>query len=104
MLGEEIQRLNNKIEELQQQQSQAMQPPPSADQPSESNAAPPAPPPPPVTVILRDGRKFQSTNYAIMNGTFWDFSKIPARQVPMANVDLPASVQATEAAGAEFPE
>ena len=61
------------------------------------------PPPPPITLVLRTGEKLQVHNYAVVGQTFWDFTKTPARKIPIANIDLPASTKATEAGGAEFP-
>lgn len=58
---------------------------------------------PPVTLVLRNGEKFQVQNYAVMGQTFWDFSKQPVRKIPIGSIDLPASAKATEASGAEFP-
>jgi hypothetical protein len=60
-------------------------------------------PAPPVTLILTNGEKVQVQNYAIMGSTFWDFSKQPARRIPLSSIDIPASTKATEANGAEFP-
>jgi hypothetical protein len=97
MLGGEIEHLNAELEELRQEQS--VRPPYRANVEQET-----APPSPPVTVILRDGRRFESSSYAVMDGTFWDFSKSPSRRVPMAQVNVPASVEASAAKGAEFPE
>lgn len=60
-------------------------------------------PSPPVTLVLHNGEKLQVQNYAVMGSTFWDFSKQPARRIPLSSIDLAASAKATEAAGAEFP-
>ena len=43
-------------------------------------------------------------SYAIMNGFLWDFSKQPARKIPVSNIDIPESTKATEANGTEFPD
>lgn len=61
-------------------------------------------PQPPVTVVLRDGKSFQTQSYAVMNGTLWDFSKPNPRKVPVAAIDIAASQKATDAAGGEFPD
>jgi hypothetical protein len=60
-------------------------------------------PSPPVTLVLRNGQKMQVQNYAVMGSIFWDFSKQPARRIPLSSIDLAASAKATEANGAEFP-
>ena len=63
----------------------------------------PAPPMPPITVVLRNGQRFTSQNYAVMDGTLWDFSHPVARKIPVASIDAAASVRATEQAGGEWP-
>lgn len=98
ILGSEIEHLNSELEEMRQEQS--VRPPyrPNVE-PAETT-----PPSPPVTVVLQDGHRFDSSNYAVMDGTFWDFSRSPSRRVPMSQVNVPASVEASAAHGAEFPE
>ena len=86
-------------------------PPPYAAPPAPYSYQPPPPDPqssqtspaPPVTIVLRDGQKFQVQSYAIMDQTFWDFSKQPARKIPLSSIDIPASTKATVDSGAEFP-
>jgi len=73
-----------------------------------SAAAPPSSDPPPatapaVTVVLRSGQKIEVQNYAIMGDSFWDFSRQPARRIPLSSVDIAASTKATEAGGGQFP-
>lgn len=99
MLGAEIERLNEEIDALREQSGGGqLYPPPQAQN------QPDTPPPPPVTVVLRDGKRFQSSDFAVMNGVFWDFSKTPTRRVLMSEVNVPASVQASAADGAQFPD
>jgi hypothetical protein len=76
-------------------------PPPSTPPPNAQSSQ--TQPSPPLTLILRNGEKLQVQNYAVMGQTFWDFSKQPARKIPIGSIDLPASAKATEASGAEFP-
>jgi hypothetical protein len=109
MLGDQVDRLTAEVESLRNQK--AMQPaqPAVPPTPSEPYAAPGpqvqerTPAEPPITVVLRNGRKFQAQNYAIMGQTFWDFSTQPAHRIPMAAINVPASVTASSANGAEFP-
>ena len=75
----------------------------NAPYPADSPVTPQASDTPPVTLVLTDGEKLQVQNYAIMGSTFWDFSKQPARRIPLSSIDVPASAKATEANGAEFP-
>jgi hypothetical protein len=100
-LGEQIQKLSAEIEELKNAQQQNNQPdyPPVYIPP-----APETPPAPSIVVVLRDGQQIKVDNYAVMNNTFWDFSKQPARKIPISSIDLAASQKASEANGAEFPQ
>jgi hypothetical protein len=64
----------------------------------------PAPPPAtPIILVLKNGQKLEVQNYAIMNGMFWDFTKQTSKRIPLANIDVAASVKATEDAGGSFP-
>jgi hypothetical protein len=81
---------------------------PAAPVPYAAPAAPPSSDPPPatvpaVTVVLRSGQKIEVQNYAIMGDSFWDFSRQPARRIPLSSVDIAASTKATEAGGGQFP-
>lgn len=98
-LGEQIQRLSAEIEELRNAQQQNSQP----DYPAASEA-PQTPPAPPIVLVLRDGQQVKTDNYAVMNNTLWDFSKQPARRIPLSSINVSASEKASEANGAEFPQ
>ncbi len=63
----------------------------------------PEPPSSPITVVLKNGQRIQVRSYAITNGMFWDFSTPTTKRIPVGEIDLPASVKATEAAGGVFP-
>jgi hypothetical protein len=97
VLGEQIQQLSSEVEQLRSAPY-----PQTGYTPAPVND-PPAPPTPPVTVVLRGGEQIQVQSYAIMGSTFWDFSKQPARRIPVASIDVAASTKATEATGGEFP-
>jgi hypothetical protein len=73
-------------------------------QPQSAVAEPPVQPSTPITLVLKTGQKIEVQNYAIMNGMFWDFTKQNSKRIPLAQVDLAASVKATDAAGGAFPE
>lgn len=112
MLGDQIEHLSAEVESLRnQQQVQPLQPaqPPAPATPNTPYAAPApqvqeqAPADPPITVVLKNGRQFQARNYAVMGQTFWDFSTQPAHKIPVAAINVPASVNASSANGAEFP-
>lgn len=112
MLGDQVDQLSAEVESLRnQQQMQPAQPaqPPVPPTPNAPYAAPApqvqddAPAEPPITVVLKNGRQFQARNYAVMGQTFWDFSTQPAHKIPVAAINVPASVNASNANGAEFP-
>jgi hypothetical protein len=112
LLGEQVERLSAEIENLR---DQAVSPAATAQQSSatpQAQAAPdpppapdpdPAPPQPPITVVLKNGNRMQIQNYAVMGQTFWDFTTQPARKIPVSNINVPESVNASSASGAEFP-
>ncbi len=76
------------------------QPPANYAAPSDSEPAPTSP----ITLVTKNGETRVVQNYAIMNGFFWDFSKASSKRIPLGDVDVAASVKATEAAGGTFPE
>lgn len=111
MLGDQIQRLSAEVESLRNQQApqpSAAAVPPAPVAPQAPSAPPPVaeqtPPEPPITVVLKSGRKLQVHNYAVMGQTFWDFSAQPARRIPVEKINVPASINASNANGAEFPQ
>lgn len=97
-LNELVQQLSAKIDDLQNQLGQrpAVSPAPAA---SET----PQPPAPPLAIVLKNGQTLQVQSYAVMNNNFWDFPSQPARKIPLSNIDVAASIKASEANGAEFP-
>ena len=102
-LAQQIQQLAAEVQQMKngsQQQQQA----PTTSEPAPSAAPERRPPTPPVTLILRDGQQLSVENYAVMNQTFWNFSKRPVQKIPISNIDLAASAKATEANGGEFPQ
>jgi hypothetical protein len=100
-LGEQIQRLSAEVEQLKSNQ-QPM--PPAYPTPSSPSQEPQTPASPPITLVLRSGQQLQVQNYAVMDHVFWDFTKEPARKIPISSIDIGASAKATEARGAEFPQ
>lgn len=81
----------------------AVPPVPYAATPDEAAPAETSTPEAPITVVLRDGRSFQTQSYAVMGGTLWDLSKPTPHKVPLSDIDVPASQKATDASGGEFP-
>ncbi|MGA8025586.1 MAG: hypothetical protein WB992_00455 [Bryobacteraceae bacterium] len=95
-LGEQVQRLTAEVDQMRYgQQSRA---PMYAQQSSQESQAPP------VMLVLRNGQQIQVQNYAVMDQNFWDFTRQPARKIPLSSIDIAASAKATQAKGGEFPQ
>ncbi len=95
-LGRQVQMLSDQLEQLRDSQQRGAIPAEADAQESTPHV--------PITVVLRNGQQLQVQNYAVMDRTFWDFSRQPARKIPVASIDIAASTRATEATGAEFPD
>jgi hypothetical protein len=102
-LGEQIQRLSAEVDQLKsaQQPRPPAYPTPSVPAPNQEEQTPT---PPPITLVLRTGQQLQVRNYAVMDHVFWDFTRETARKIPISSVDIGASIKATEANDAEFPQ
>jgi hypothetical protein len=94
-LQAQVQQLSNQLNAVEQQQQAQPQ--------TAQQAAPAAAPVIPITLVLKDGRRLQVQNYAVMDQTFWDFTSQPVKKIPLANIDIAASRQMSVANGAEFP-
>ena len=79
--------------------------------PAEAPAAPPAEPVNsvgarddgnPIVLVFRDGHVQTVMNYAIVGQTLYDLNGSYAKKIPLAALDLPATVQANEEQGVEF--
>jgi hypothetical protein len=94
-MADQLNRLTAEVEQLKY--GQQLAPPPYSAQDSQ-------PAQPPVTLVLRNGQQLKVQNYAFMDQTFWDFTSEPTRKIPIANIDIAASVKATTANGGDFPQ
>jgi hypothetical protein len=101
-LSDQVQRLSGEIQQLRE--NRAPSPPSDEQAGNDSEAAQNRQPPPvPVTLVLHSGQKLQIQNYAVMDGIFWDFSRQPARKIPLSQIDVAASAKLTQDNGGEFP-
>lgn len=98
-LANQLRELHAELEDLKAAETAA--PPPAP--PTVAQASEPERPQPPVTLVLRNGQRLTVSDYAVMDQTFWDFSKRPVHKIPLSNIDLVASQRATAAGGGEFP-
>lgn len=103
VLANEVDKLTQQVQQLtEERQAQASQPP--AFEPEGPAAQIQTVPPEPSTIlVLRDGKKVETDNYAVMGTTFWNFSAHPVQRIPIAQIDVSASRQANELRGIEFP-
>lgn len=74
--------------------------PPAAAQPA-STPAPEVKPGEPTVLVFRNGKQQEVTNYAIMGDTLYVFDKGKTR-IAMADLDIPATIQANDDRGMEF--
>jgi hypothetical protein len=95
-LSKQVQVLSDQIDQLRNAQQRGSIP--------QDESAQETTPQVPITLVLRNGQQIQVQNYAVMDRTFWDFTRQPARKIPVSSIDIAASMRATEATGAEFPQ
>ncbi len=80
-------------------QMTAAQPPPTVqEQPASARDAKPREP---TVLVFRDGHKQEVSNYAIMEQTVYVFDD-GTHKIPLANLDVPATVKANDDRGMEF--
>lgn len=112
-MAQQLEQMNFEIRQLRDSQMQnaqapngapVQQQPPWTPAPAASMADSQPQPQVPIVLVLRSGARVSVANYAIMNGNLWDFSKQPARKIPLSTVNVAASESATEQAGGEFPQ
>jgi len=103
VLANEIDKLTEQVQQLTaERQAQAAQAP--AFQPEgPTQQAETLPPEPSTILVLRDGKKVETDNYAVMGAIFWNFSAHPVQRIPIAQIDVSASRQANQLRGIEFP-
>ena len=98
VLGNEVSRLKTEVDRLKDQQNAV-----PLQQDFQTPENPPDQPAEPATVIiLRDGHQVESTNYAIMNQTLWNFTAKPVQKIPLSSIDLSASARANAERGVDF--
>jgi hypothetical protein len=73
---------------------QSTQPQPS-DQQQQANV-------PPTVLIFRDQHQKEVTNYAIVGQTLWNFTPQRKEKIPLADLDIPATVKANDDRGVSF--
>jgi hypothetical protein len=99
ILADEVNRLRGDIRQLQSEKQALATPPPPAPA---AAPAPPEPPAPATVLVLRDGKQLETTNYAVMDQTLWNFSAHPVQKIPLTSIDLQASQKANSSRGIDF--
>jgi hypothetical protein len=61
-----------------------------------------APEQPPVLLIYRDGHEREVKNYAIVGNTLYDLGMFVAAKIPLAQLNLKATIKANEDRGVDF--
>jgi hypothetical protein len=100
-LGNEVYRLKGEVDRLKNQQNQSNALAQAAAPPPPGNPVE-QPPEPATVIVLRNGHKIESTNYAIMNQTLWNFTAKPVQKIPLSSIDLSASARANAERGVDF--
>ncbi len=68
-----------------------------------SGALEPPSPQPPTTLIFRDGRPAEQVhNYVLTKTTLYDLDASSRKDIPLADLNLPATIAANRSAGIEF--
>jgi hypothetical protein len=89
----------------------AAHPAPRDPAPKAKAAGPPAPPPEPpepvadqptTVLIFKDGHKSEVRNYAIVGESLFDFTDGRSHKIPLADLNLPATLKANEEHGVDF--
>ena len=55
-----------------------------------------------VLLVFRDKHTEEVQNYAVVGTTFWVFTELRSQKIPVANLDVPAAVEANDDRGIDF--
>jgi hypothetical protein len=70
--------------------------------PQQREAARADDPTPATVLVFRDQHKQEVKNYAIVGQTLWAFASSRTQKIPLADLDLPATVKANDDRGLDF--
>ncbi len=77
-------------------------PAPRSSASESQNSIAPAAMIPPTVLVFRDQHKQEISNYAIVGQTLWSFGSPHTQKIPLADLDLPATVKANDERGLTF--
>ncbi len=84
----DLDQLNNKVDRLQQDVDARNRPKPE--------------PEPATALVFRDQHVEEVHNYAISGGTLWVLNDQAAKKIPLAQLDIPATVKMNDDRGVDF--
>jgi hypothetical protein len=96
-MAEEIGELRGELNQLRSETGPPPEAPPSGQGETTPGSAEPA-----TVIVLRDGHKVETTNYAVMDRTLWNFSAKPVQKIPLSAIDITASEKANADRGIDF--
>jgi hypothetical protein len=99
-LNQEIADLRDEVDRLREQAAAPPPQPAAAAKPAEP--LPPPTPEPSTIIVLRSGKKLETTNYAVMDNMLWNFSAKPLQKIPLSSIDVAASQRANTERGIDF--
>lgn len=91
---DEIRHLNQEVERLQEQEEERRS--------QESRATASSMPSGEALLVFRDKHTEEVQNYAVVGNTLWIFTELRSRKIPIASLDVSATVQANEERGIDF--
>jgi hypothetical protein len=98
-MAEEIGELRGELNSLKSQVAEKVQ---ETQTPATTSTPVSLPAEPATVIVLRNGWQFETTNYAIMDDTLWNFSAKPLQKIPLASIDISASQKANATRGVDF--
>ncbi len=98
----ELDRLRDEVEELRDELRERERPRATAPEPQAARPAAPEVPVRAAVLVLRDGRRLETFNYAVVGDTIWVLDEHRARRFAVSDLDLDATIQANEERGIEF--
>lgn len=100
-LSQQINELSNQVAQLREQQ-QIQSYTPSSSNRQTPPAAAKADPTATTVLIFRDQHREEISNYAVVGRTVWVFNEEQAKKIPLAELDVPATIKVNDDRGVDF--
>lgn len=102
-LDVELQGVKNELRALREERESARVAPPQAPKAAPAEPAlPPPPEAPPTMFVMRDGRKIETRNYAIVGQTLWIFNERRATKFQIADLDVDSTTKTNAERGVDI--